>query len=1155
MAGLGVEVLGPVRALVDAEPVALPGGRTPGLLAALALTRGQPVRADALAEILWDGAPPPKWEASLYSRFSRLRRALGGAAPAIHTTTAGYALDIDDDAFDLQRFERLAVEGRALLARGDAASGAGVLAQALDAWRGPAFGHLADLDHFRNIAQTLEEQRFAAFEALVDARLALGEHEAAVADLERHVQAAPYRERGWALLVVALYRSGRQADALRRGAEVRELLAAELGIEPGPELRTLERAVLDHDPALAAPILVVASPVPNVEPERVDMPSWLREPENAFVGRASEIARLAAAWEGIGRGETRVVLLEGEPGLGKTRLIAHARLELGIDDVLAGRCDEDPLLPYQPIAEALGPFSMTSPFLEALGPSAGALALVLPDLVVRFPELRALDAGDLATARAAAVAAIGAFRRWIAPGRPILLVIDDLQWAPPPTMRLLRQLLRARALDPVLVVATARVDERSSEVDAALETWERERLLERVRLQALDADDVTSLAESRQATATIAARAREIADGNPYFVEELVRHLLESGEALPGTRVPDTVRATVDRRLHRLRDETRAILDVAALIGAEFDVELLARVVGDTESVDRALDEANRAGLVRDVTSRIGSYAFGHATVREVLLDGIGPARRTRMHGHAALVLTDLVAQQPNRRRALAHHASEAASDLLSARRAIDATLGAAALAIERRSYDDAEGLISRTLHRCAEVLPRVDPSMLALRIAHADAIGRCGATDDAAAELRAIAREAFGVGEARLAARALNIAMSWISTPQPEQLELYRSICEAMEGSDSDEALIARLNAVDITDLAEVEGAVPLVHSTLDAIRAAPRNAATQATLMFVGADILTIVERPETTLPLHRDQLEAAKRDGDPKLVVLAATELRAALLAAGEYDEAEAVAVEYERRAIDARIPRYLAGLEQRRAMRALLEGRFAEAEAHANAAVELQPTPEMFEGYAVQIFGLRKEQARLAEIADAVREYGESSLYPAWRASYAMLLAEVGAPEAARTALEPVLDLSFDAIVPDRYGATFFAVLSEVADLLDDAKLAAAVIPQLRRLTNPVLMVPASTVCWGAIDRFLAPALALVGDLEGARASYLRSLALHERYGARPFLARDQLGLARVLHAIGAHDEAAQRYTGGLRLARELGQRGVVARAEAEAATRP
>jgi DNA-binding SARP family transcriptional activator len=1147
MTELVIELLGPVRALVDGEQVELPGGRTPGLLAALALTRGRPVRAGALAEILWDGEPPPKWETSLYSRLSRLRRALGSAAPAIRTTGAGYSLDLADGALDVARFERLAGEGRTGLARGDVTLGIDALGRSLGTWRGPAFGPLAELDHFRAAAHALEEQRLSVFEALADARLARGEHDEVVAALEEHVQAAQFRERGWALLITALYRCGRQADALRRAAEVRHLLGTELGIEPGPELRALERAVLDHDRSLVlAPDRPPAPAPPIGAPAAYEPPAWLREPENRFVGRAREVDRLGAAWARVQQGESRFVLLAGEPGLGKTRLVAHWLAANGATFVFAGRCDEDPLLPYQPIAEALAPASTEPGFVEALGASAGALALVLPDLIVHHPTVRPLDAGDADAARAAAVAAIGRLRRWRAADRPVVLVVDDLQWAPSPAVRLLRHLFRTRALDPVLVIATARTDERSADVEHALETWERERWLDRVVLRSLPDADVTSLAEARQATPSIAARARELADGNPFFVEELVRHLLESGEAPDGRRVPETVRSTVERRLRRLSASTREALDHGALIGADFDIELLERTITTDVAIGEALDAAMTAGLVRPSTPRTGSIAFGHAIVREVLLDGIGPARRARIHAALASVLTELAIHAPHRLRARAHHATEAARDVASAHMALDAARDAAALATRSRNYDDAERVMARALHRCTDLLEPGDPKLLALRVSHADARARCGATQEAAEALWTIARDAFDAGEFRLAARAINIGMSWLSTPQTDLDALIRAVRDALEGDDDDDTLLFRLNAVDLSDLAAVQGSLPIVHATVAAIDASPRDDHTRATLLYAAAAILEVTEPPSVSLPVYRAQLEAARRSGDPKLIVSAATECRSALLAAGAYDEAEALNVEYEQRAIDARIPRYLAGLEQRRAMRALLEGRFTEAEAHANAAVELQPTQEMLEGYAVQIFGLRKEQGRLVEIADAVREYGERSSHPAWRTSYAMLLAEIGDVDAARATLEPVLALSWDAIAPDRYGATFFAVCAEASELLADAELAARVLPHLRRLLNPVLVVPASTVCWGAIDRFVAPALARLGDTDGARAAFGRSIHLHERFGARPFLARDQLGLAGLLESVGEHDEARARRSAGLRLARELGMAGLLAR---------
>lgn len=248
-----IRVLGPIE--VDpgvGTPARVTAMKERRLLAALVARRGQIVTVGQLVEALWGDAPPRTAPKTLQTYVLGLRRLLPPDA-AIETTNGGYRLAVAAGGLDVDEFERLVDAGRAAARTGDPAAAATMLGDALGLWRGPAYGDVADdaavgADHVR-----LEELRLAAIEARNDAELVLGRHDALVAPLEVSVATHPLREQLWAQLVLALYRTGRQADALRAVQRARRLLAEELGIEPGPELRRLERAVLDQDPSLDPP--------------------------------------------------------------------------------------------------------------------------------------------------------------------------------------------------------------------------------------------------------------------------------------------------------------------------------------------------------------------------------------------------------------------------------------------------------------------------------------------------------------------------------------------------------------------------------------------------------------------------------------------------------------------------------------------------------------------------------------------------------------------------------------------------------------------------------------------------------------------------------------------------------------------------------------
>lgn len=300
-------VLGGVQVVRDGRSVALGGPRQRALLALLLRTPGQPVAPDGLAEELWSGDPPAGATTTLRSYVSRLRSALSDDAPIV-ATAAGYAIEVLPEQVDAVRFERLIREGEPALAAGRAARASGRLREALALWRGPAHAGMSGTGVLRDEAERLEGLRMHAIELRFEADLALGKAPELVDELEGLVRAHPYRERLWAQLMLALYRSGRQADALAAYHRAREALAEDLAVEPGEELRNLEAAILRQE-------------IPAVTPqeERHNLPA----PLTSFIGREDEIAEAGRILDG-----TRLLTLTGVGGVGKTRLATEIAWKL-----------------------------------------------------------------------------------------------------------------------------------------------------------------------------------------------------------------------------------------------------------------------------------------------------------------------------------------------------------------------------------------------------------------------------------------------------------------------------------------------------------------------------------------------------------------------------------------------------------------------------------------------------------------------------------------------------------------------------------------------------------------------------------------------------------------------------------------------------------
>jgi predicted ATPase/DNA-binding SARP family transcriptional activator len=310
---LEIRLLGPFEAVAEGRRVPVTGSKQEALLALLALQSGRLLAVDALIDALWGAEMPAGPRNALQHHVMRLRAALGH--DTIAGTADGYALE--DAAVDVVQFEQLLAEARTALRQGEPRTAAAAAGRGLALWRGPALQGLPDQPWVAAEARRLEALRIDAVEEELEAALALGEHAELAPRIRRVLAEHPFRERLWGQLMLALYRGGRQAEALEVFQEARRVLAAELGLDPGPELQRLQSAILAHDPAVAA--------IPTSPRRRGNLPA----PLTSFVGRADE---LALVLELLGQG--RLVTLTGAPGVGKSRLALEAvrSIELAVPD-------------------------------------------------------------------------------------------------------------------------------------------------------------------------------------------------------------------------------------------------------------------------------------------------------------------------------------------------------------------------------------------------------------------------------------------------------------------------------------------------------------------------------------------------------------------------------------------------------------------------------------------------------------------------------------------------------------------------------------------------------------------------------------------------------------------------------------------------------
>jgi DNA-binding SARP family transcriptional activator len=473
-------ILGPLEVEGAAGPIDLTGSKQRALLVILLLNANEVVHAGRLVELLWSDGPPADAGKALQIHVSRLRRAL---APdeVVQTRPGGYLVAAESGSFDLPRFEALAARGRALLAAGDPTRARDTLAEALALWRGAPLTEFAAEPFARAEMGRLEELHASVVEDRVEADLALGVHTALVPELEMLVARHPLRERLRGQLMLALYRSGRQAEALQAYRDARDALVEDLGIDPSRRLQELEQAILRQDPSLEV---------------RTSDARPGRRAAGVFVGRDREVAALSAAVEDAAAGRGRLFLVSGESGLGKSRLadeVASRAKDAGLR-VLWGRSAS---------AEGAPAYWLWS---QALRPLAGEL-----------PELNATTSAD---ARFRLFVAVAAALRARSDAQPIFLVLDDLHNADEPSLELLDFLAGELAELHVAIVGTYVDDDATPAPLAALAAHSGHHLL---RLRPLSVEDVERLVQLTGADDANVAAVHAETGGNPRLVWQHVR--------------------------------------------------------------------------------------------------------------------------------------------------------------------------------------------------------------------------------------------------------------------------------------------------------------------------------------------------------------------------------------------------------------------------------------------------------------------------------------------------------------------------------------------------------------------------------------------------------------------------------------------------------
>jgi DNA-binding SARP family transcriptional activator/tetratricopeptide (TPR) repeat protein len=1117
---------------------ALPGRQGQLLLAYLVHHRTRACPRYELEDVLWPRDVPASSDSALSSLLSKLRRALGPDALTgraelrlslpeplwVDSEALADAVDVATQALDDRRWDDAAAEARAALSLG-------------------AEPFLAECDGpwVRDRRRDVEGLRLRALEALGGAGLRLGGRELDAAEhaARTAIGLAPFRESAHRLLMEVHEAAGNPAEALRAYDELRQLLRDELGTTPGPAVMALHARLLRGD----RPPVQRTAPV-NLAPGPLPAPLRAATARHAFVGREEALGALHEAWDAAVGDDRRFVLLAGDAGIGKSRLAAEFTRTVHRDGavVLFGRFDETGPGAYQPVLEMLrgwsGGAALTGP-AQRLGPRAADLAALLPELGPPSGRSSPIQS-EAGIERQRLFDALAALLAEIAAGAPLLIVIDDLQWADSPTLQLLRHLMRAPQPRRTMFLGTyreAEVGEDHPLLDV-IASLRREGMLTQVPLDGLARGEVAELVAalgSAAPSSDFVSALHGETEGNPFFVEEVVRHLSETGGDLEDAGVPEGVREVTARRIARLPASAREAMQVACVIGREFDfglLEALGPLSGD--ELVSALEEAVAAGVLKEVGDRVGRYAFAHALVQATLYDGLSSLRRARLHSRVGETILarhqdDLDPWLPQ----LARHFARAAP-VEGPARAIDFALAAGRRADRLLAWEEAAQHYRGALRARQATSAARDQTGGELLLALGASEARAGLEEarESFATALEVAREL--ADPVLLARAALGVAGPW-STLGREDPEVVAVLEEALGGlGEEDSPLRARLLArlsLELYYAGQPERRMALSEEAV-AIARRIGDPATLASALDARHYVLWRPENVDERLEVAAEMRRIAADAGDLELELEGAGWTVVDLLELGDVagadiqiDAASALAAVVQR-------PLYLWWTSLFRCTRAQLSGEFAEAERLAGETLAIGQrghAENALHYYAMAMFNIRREQGRLGEVEEAVARFIEMyPAIPAWRCTQALMHLELGRDDAAREAFEAVAGPGFDALPRDANWLIALTLAAEVCAALGDAGRARELYDLLAPHGGRNVLVGRAASCNGCASRLLGMLASVLGEWDEAERRYFEAREMHAHMGARPFVARTELAWAEMLLSRGEPgDEAAAR----------------------------
>src|SRR5215472_288200 len=862
-----------------------------------------------------------------------------------------------------------------------------------------------------------------------------------------------------------------------------------------------------------------------------------------FVGRERALRTGVAALEAAIAGRGRILLLVGEPGIGKTRTAEEiaARAEHLGASVLVGRCFDGEgapaFWPWVQVLRAAVRQAQSEALAADLGAGGQELAELVPEIRERLPELPHSRGIEGEQAQFRLFDAVAGYLGRASARRPLLVVLDDLHWADASSLRLVQFLAPELASARLLLLGTYRDVElrRAHPLAQLLGALAREPSCERIVLRGLEAPDVARVIEAIAGgpeDPAVVESVREMTEGNPFFIHEMVRLLAEEGrldavgrDGASGFLLPQSVRDAIGRRLDALSEECNAVLRAASVVGREFSGRVLARVTGiPGELLLEQLAEALAARVVVEASDGLANYAFSHALIRQCLYEELRTPQRVALHRAAGIALEAAYGPDAGEHSAeLAHHFYEAAQAGDPAK-AVHYSVSAAQRATRLLAYEEAARHYDRALEALELTPPVDDAHRCELLLAAGEARSAAGSREEARATFVRVAELARRRGRSDWLARAALGHKGQVE--MGVEYDTRGLLEEALAALGSDEPVLrARV-------LSRLTGTPPYSDSmeTRDALSRESLALARRASDPIAIGEALTArywaclgPDRLDERLALADEMLALSERSRDLRFAFNAYEVALSANLVLDRTAAADEALAGYVRVAQELRQPAFLFLASVAQGSCALTQGRFDEAQAHYDRALargrRTVPFAELI--HAGQTAWLLQQRGRREEFANALGFVAELMNLAAWRplglAARAEELLARGECEAARRQLDELAAESFAEFPRDEHWLLLMTLLREVVVELEDRPRAALLYDMLLPYAHLTAVHDLMRSGTGAVATELGSLACLLGRYDEGAAWFEEGLARDEKAGRHSNLLSGKAGYARLLFA--------------------------------------